>query len=435
MIFIFVGPTLGRNEVDRRFKEASISADILGPVSQGDVYTVAREKPWAIGIIDGYFERLPAVWHKEILWALDQGIHVYGAASMGALRAAELDTFGMIGVGSVYEAFSAGALSRDDEVTISHAPAEFDYRPITQALVDIRATLSKAVAENIISHTEAVNTIQVAANIHYKERNWTDILAVLPANLSSRLEQWIPEGYVSAKRNDALALVERMTIDHDQQIPPQKPQWTFNNTAFFRDACLQTSRRPILRAATPAEAILDELRLQGPQVYENAVFLGMAQAIILDEANNLGLEVDTTLRTRAAAALCSHHGLSNLNELSAWLLKQGVPTERVAAFLNCEAEITRMRTMLAPEIRSQIIHQLQKEGKYAALAHRAQKKQRPEFCDPVENTQALTQWYFEDMLGIEQPSCLDTWLQRLDLSHKELFFELLASEKEFISRT
>ena len=38
-----------------------------------------------IAIIDGYFERMAAVWHKEILVALERGIAVWGAASMGAL--------------------------------------------------------------------------------------------------------------------------------------------------------------------------------------------------------------------------------------------------------------------------------------------------------------------------------------------------------------
>ena len=47
-------------------------------------------RPAIIGMVDGYFEVTPTVWHKEILWAMAQGIHVYGSASIGALRAAEL---------------------------------------------------------------------------------------------------------------------------------------------------------------------------------------------------------------------------------------------------------------------------------------------------------------------------------------------------------
>ena len=66
-------------------------------------------RPRAVGIIDGYFQQVPSVWHKEILWAMAQGVHVFGSASMGALRAAELAPFGMRGVGLIFEAYRDGS--------------------------------------------------------------------------------------------------------------------------------------------------------------------------------------------------------------------------------------------------------------------------------------------------------------------------------------
>src|SRR5512147_3214094 len=97
-IVVFLGPTLAHTEA-----RSVLDATYLPPAGQGDVYRAALKRPWAIGIVDGYFERVPAVWHKELLWAMSQGIHVFGAASMGALRALELAPFGMIGVGSVFD--------------------------------------------------------------------------------------------------------------------------------------------------------------------------------------------------------------------------------------------------------------------------------------------------------------------------------------------
>src|SRR5579859_4749374 len=108
---IFLGPTLEVNEARK-----VLGGEYLPPAAQGDLYRVARERPFSIGLVDGYFEHVPAVWHKEILWALSQGIHVFGAASMGALRAAELHPFGMQGVGRIFEAFRDGMLEDDDEV-------------------------------------------------------------------------------------------------------------------------------------------------------------------------------------------------------------------------------------------------------------------------------------------------------------------------------
>ena len=119
----------------------------MPPVAQGDVYRAALSRPRAIGIIDGYFSGAPSVWHKEILWAMSEGVPVFGAASMGALRAAELHEFGMRGIGRIFEAFRDGVLEDDDEVAVVHGPAEIGYLPASEAMVNIRATLALAEAK------------------------------------------------------------------------------------------------------------------------------------------------------------------------------------------------------------------------------------------------------------------------------------------------
>ena len=143
-MFVFVGPTLPAGEIAR-------AGDFvcLPPVAQGDLYRAARRRPRAIGIIDGYFSGAPSIWHKEILWAISQGIPVFGSASMGALRAAELHAFGMRGVGRIFEAFRDGALEDDDEVAVVHGPAELDYLAASEAMVNIRATLARAEADRV----------------------------------------------------------------------------------------------------------------------------------------------------------------------------------------------------------------------------------------------------------------------------------------------
>ena len=145
-IYVFLGPTLA--EKDAR---AELDAVYLPPVSAGDVYRLWRRRPRAIGIVDGYFDRVPAVWHKEIMWIMEHGVHVFGGAGMGALRAAELDSFGMRGVGWVYQAFRDGTLDRDDEVAVSARHRRDGYRPLSEAMVNIRQTLQAADDQGIIS--------------------------------------------------------------------------------------------------------------------------------------------------------------------------------------------------------------------------------------------------------------------------------------------
>ena len=101
--FVFCGPTIASADVG-----LYLDATLLAPASQGDLYRAAQHRPAMIGIIDGCFHHVPSVWHKEILWALSEGIPVYGGASMGALRAAELAPFGMRGVGKIFEDVASG---------------------------------------------------------------------------------------------------------------------------------------------------------------------------------------------------------------------------------------------------------------------------------------------------------------------------------------
>src|SRR5262245_36821368 len=143
-LLLFVGPTLaGVREVP-----LPAGARLLAPARCGDIYLAAKrarqERPATIVLVDGYFDHQLSVWHKEILWSLSEGVVVYGVASMGALRAAELAPFGMIGAGKVYEQFARGELEDDDEVAVIHETAERGYTPRSDAMVNLRATFAAA---------------------------------------------------------------------------------------------------------------------------------------------------------------------------------------------------------------------------------------------------------------------------------------------------
>ena len=143
---------------------------------QGDLYRAALERPAIIGVIDGYFESVPTVWHKEILWAMQAGIHVYGAASSGALRAAELEIFGMRGIGRIYEDFRDGILEDDDEVAVLHGPEALSYPPVTEAMVNLRATFEAAATAGIIDAALGARLTDIAKGLFYKARSYEAVL-------------------------------------------------------------------------------------------------------------------------------------------------------------------------------------------------------------------------------------------------------------------
>lgn len=147
------------------------------PARQGDVRAVLAGRPAAIGLVDGLFEAVPTVWHDEILEALDRGIPVYGAASIGALRAAELDVHGMIGVGEIYAAYRDGVLEDDDEVALLHAPAELDFRALTVPMVNVRAIVDGLGLD--VATGECV--VRTCKAIFYKDRSVERVRHVIAA--------------------------------------------------------------------------------------------------------------------------------------------------------------------------------------------------------------------------------------------------------------
>jgi len=212
---VFVGPTLPAREVP---------FEVRPPAGVGDVLRATRERVDRIAIIDGYFERMAAVWHKEILVALGKGIAVYGAASMGALRAAELADFGMIGVGAIYRAFRAGTLVRDDEVAVAHLPGEVGYRAVSDALVNLRWGLAAAARAGVITAKTRDALVHLAQLPFYRERSWARLLADgraagLPARQLAALAAW-PKP--DRKADDARLLLRRLARDRRVKPPTLK---------------------------------------------------------------------------------------------------------------------------------------------------------------------------------------------------------------------
>jgi hypothetical protein len=233
---IFAGPSL-----PPRQRPADGPFEWQPPVRQGELYRVALRRPAVIGVIDGYFETTPTVWHKEILWAMAQGIHVFGAASTGGLRAAELDAFGMRGIGQVYKDFRDGVLTDDDEVAVLHGPAEVGYPAVTEAMVNIRATIAAAARDDIIMRALADRLTAIAKSLFYKERTWPAVLDAAVASgddmaALTPFEAWLPGGRIDQKRRDAVAMLEAIVAHFASGVPPLKVDYQLADTAAWQAA-------------------------------------------------------------------------------------------------------------------------------------------------------------------------------------------------------
>jgi hypothetical protein len=236
---IFAGPSL-----PPAVRPANPAIEWRPPVKQGEMYQAALTRPAIIGIIDGYFEVTPTVWHKEILWAMTQGIHVYGSASIGALRAAELSSFGMVGVGRIFVAYRDGILADDDEVAVLHGPEELGYPAVTEAMVNIRATLEQAVAEGIVEGWLASRLTEIGKALFYKERSWEAIFRLaagggLPPRPLADLVAWSRRRQVDQKRADALKMVAAIRAHLAAGVTPLTVSYQFQDTGYHRVAARQ----------------------------------------------------------------------------------------------------------------------------------------------------------------------------------------------------
>ncbi len=232
MIVVFSGPSL-----ELAAARSILDADYRPPVANGDVVRAVRSGARAIGIVDGAFEWTLSVWHKEILWALAEGVHVLGAASMGALRAVELAPFGMRGIGRVYELYRDGVLEDDDEVAVVHAPGD-GYEAASDAMIDIRCTLCSAARDGVIADHTRRRLTEIAKSRFYPDRHYGSIVDAarsegLPEAELDALEAWFPANRMEQKRADALELIRELRELAAGQLEPFRPDFTLASSSFL----------------------------------------------------------------------------------------------------------------------------------------------------------------------------------------------------------
>jgi hypothetical protein len=203
-VVVYTGPTISPDVVHAALPEAQV----LSPLARGDVLSCQ----WNVGdtavVIDGYFRERRSIGHKEILLLLSEGVDVIGAASMGALRAAELWPYGMRGVGVVYRMYATDEINGDDEVGVLHGPAEMGYPPHTVALVNLRYGCREGAATNLIPEATGRRIVEAAKALPFTHRSWLEIRSRLGEedhDSLSMLKEKIGSGEWDLKRLDALA--------------------------------------------------------------------------------------------------------------------------------------------------------------------------------------------------------------------------------------
>lgn len=405
-VYIFTGPTLDPSE-----GHPILDAIYLPPAAQGDVYRVARRRPKAIGIIDGYFDTRPSVWHKEILWAMREGVHVFGSASMGALRAAELAAFGMQGVGEIFEGYRRGDLTDDDEVAIAHDAPANGYRPLSVAMANIRATLAAAERGGVIGAALHGALIGIAKERFYPERSYARLLADATAQglggaALEALRAWLPGGQVDQKRADALAMLRAIAAWLAAGGGPTRVRYHFEHTIYWEHVVQTTGDTDLGDEAgdpnTLLSALFDEMRLDSAAYHlarRGALAAGLAHAL----ADQQGLRVAPEQVQEAIIAFRQARGLLEADSMADWLRAQRLDPKRFAELIEEQALAGAAIGRATTNITSRIVDQLRLDGAYARLWERTRHKQHvlreaglanPSLDAAGISRDDLLRWYF-----------------------------------------
>ena len=450
-IFVFLGPSLAESSA-----RAELDAVYLPPVSEGDVYRLWRHRPRAIGIVDGYFQHVPAVWHKEIMWVMERGVHVFGAAGLGALRAAELDAFGMRGVGWVYQAFRDGTLDRDDEVAVEHARAEDGYRARSEAMVNVRQTLRAAHEHGIISATTHQALIRTGAALFYQERTWPGLLAaaeaagteaagtdaadiadVADATELSALRQWLPTGRIDQQAADTVAMLREMRCFLATDLEPQRVSWSMANTARWEAVRRRIDTMPGAGAAGSQpllEGILDEIRLLGPGAFEAARCRSLLRVFAADFAGREGVMIDSVQGQGAVAEFRASRGLEEDADLTRFLTANDLSAGDLERLIRTDEMVRWACGQAGWDALDDLLDDLRLNGDYSRLMARAREKLGDPDSQPADIARSETAaigWYFTERLGLTVPEDLASYARSAGFPDEQAFRQAVRHEHRY----
>jgi hypothetical protein len=403
-ILCYLGPSLSLTKA----REILPDAIYHPPAKQGDIVTdVVNESPTRIILIDGCFHENLSVWHKEIVYALQYpGVAaIYGAASMGALRAAELDWIGMIGLGRIYQWYRDGVTEDDSEVALTYATKDGPngplYYPLSVPLADIRAGVEhyeREFPDQDIARS-ARQFFEVMGAMYYADR--TEALCK---------ETWGDAHGVSFPRINQKGIDAVHALnDFRQYQPDPKQRPSPDNLSRFFTALYERDRRIKINGAEIPQQHIDAYVLLHNPEYERICWDSANQELALMLCDHLLITVSMEEVERENVRFQARSGIETAADFSAYLSANGWT----------RAEYDRL------VIQNARIRKLQHANTVAKMYRRNSQA----IIDYLRTHQAFDYWATQAVKaekGIKE-SGVDDWLG-VNLEHGS--FELLAAHFE-----
>lgn len=406
-VVAFVGPSL--SVADALAVDPSL--DVRPPARCGDLHRAAHESPDVIVLIDGLFEHVRSTWHKEILYALDAGIGVLGASSMGALRAAECAAFGMEPVGRIAHDYLEGRRNRDSDVAVAHGDATEGWAPRSEPLVNVEATLERCVADAVVSEATAAHVGAAAAEIFYAERTWPLLLDAARERVDrgqlAALCQWLPANRVNQKGDDA-----REALWRARGVAPRIPgRVACNRTIFFDALSRDLTGECGPGTAAWSELVLDELRIDAAR-HGPIALDAHRRALAVRWQDAVGVELGPDETQAAFDGLRYRLGVLSPEDTDCWQVAQELSEEKLRRLVRRQAATDWATARLGDHAGADLLDGVRLRGLLSDLSARARAKRAAldshglddaTLRDRFDDEGLLAAWITEQC-GEEQPN-------------------------------
>jgi hypothetical protein len=403
---VFAGPS----RPERRILSDFADIRFLPPAGSADlVSAVTRYRPATIVLADDCSGRSSAVWHSEILWVLSQGIRVIGTAA-GAIRAYELEDWGMQGRGEVFRLFKEGYLEDDDEVlALFQEEAGGGCRYLTEPLVNLRATLARAREQGVLTAAEEEASVAAIKEMFWRERSLENVFArlgavLLPPERCEGLQKFFHERYHDLLRDDLRQTLRELCRESAKDLPrAPKSGFAVNaNNPFWalyeRDRWVGEADENIRLNDLAAYVLLNHPHSR--ELREAA----LNREIGLFLADYVGVTVSSEEVSRERTRFMTRHSLADEAALSVWIAKNDLCEEEFAVLLREQALQRRMQRWFLSQkylkrLTRTILDELRLRGEYETWKERGQEREKlvREHRDELDDLCRKTS--FEALLG------------------------------------
>jgi hypothetical protein len=267
----------------------------------------------------------------------------------------------------------------------------------------------------------------------FPHRSWPALIDAAPAAGLAEAEvaglhRWLPAGRVDQKRADALAMLAAMRED---PAPPQQPGFRFEWTNFWNGMFA----RERIGDAELDESVLDELRLQGEEVFGRARARALLRLLAQTEAQRRGLEPPASAVRGALARLRSERALFTRAALDGWLAANELDAAALERLAAAQLHIDVLAQDAGASLGACLLDELRLDGSYATLARRARDKRKLTWAAAAvpANSAALRLWFFEQRLGLPLPDDVAAYARRLGFAGLAEFDSALARERLYLS--